>query len=108
MNDIIHASDANFDSVIAGGSNAVIVDFWSPTCIPCRQMEPGLQELASTYAQHVKIVKVNVNESPRTSSRYMVRSLPTLLFMQGGLVRTQIIGATNTNLIERTLKEMLP
>ena len=53
------------------------------------------------------MIKVNVNESPRTSARYLIRSLPTLLFFKNGQVRTQIIGAANPVQIERTLKEAI-
>jgi len=106
MNDLILADDTNFDSIL-DDQKAIIVDFWSPTCTPCRLIEPGLQKLASRYGSHVKIVKVNVNDSPKTSSRYLVRGLPTLLFIKNGSVQTQMVGAVNTNMIEQTLQRVI-
>ncbi len=105
MSEIITANDGDFESQIKG-SPMVIVDFWAPTCVPCRLMEPGLEKIAASHAQRVKVVKVNVNENPRTSSRYFVRTLPTLLFIKDGQVKTQIVGAVNPGQIEKTLREV--
>jgi len=74
--EFISANDTNFDHHL-DDHKAIIVDFWSPTCVPCKLIEPGLRKIASDYHSSVKVVKVNVNDSPRTSSRYLVRGLPT-------------------------------
>jgi len=105
MAEIISVNDGNFESFITG-SHMVIVDFWAPTCLPCRLMEPGLEKIAVNYQENVKVLKVNVNENPLTSSRFFVRTLPTLLFIKNGLVQTQIIGAANPGQIEKTLLEV--
>jgi thioredoxin 1 len=105
MGEIIAANDGNFESHIQTGQT-VIVDFWAPTCMPCRLMEPGLEKIAASHQESVKVLKVNVNENPKTSSRFFVRTLPTLLFIKDGQVRTQIIGAVNPNQIEKTLSEV--
>ncbi|MBN2346273.1 MAG: thioredoxin [Candidatus Aminicenantes bacterium] len=105
MAEILSANDLNFESFIQT-ERMVIVDFWAPTCAPCRLMEPGLEQVASNHEGSVRILKVNVNESPKTSSRYYVRTLPTLLFIKEGEVRTQIVGAVNPQQIEKTLSEV--
>jgi len=105
MAEIISANDANFESLIKN-NRMIIVDFWAPTCMPCRLMEPGLEKIAANYQENVKVLKVNVNESPKTSSRFFVRTLPTLLFIKDGQVKTQLVGAVNSNQIEKTLNEV--
>jgi thioredoxin 1 len=105
MAEVISVNDGNFESFIQG-SHMLIVDFWAPTCMPCRLMEPGLEKIAANHPENVRVLKVNVNESPKTSSRYFVRTLPTLLFIKDGQVRTQIIGAVNPVQIEKTLSEV--
>ncbi|MCP5047808.1 MAG: thioredoxin family protein [bacterium] len=106
MNGFISADDNNFDNFL-DDQKAIIVDFYSPTCQPCKQIEPGLQEIATDYGTKVKVVKVNVNEAPRTSARFLVRGLPTLLFIKDGSVRTQMVGKFNRKQIETTLKEVI-
>lgn len=105
MSEIIAANDGDFESHIKD-TPMVIVDFWAPTCMPCRLMEPGLERIAASHARQVKVLKVNVNENPKTSSRYFVRTLPTLLFIKNGQVKTQIVGAVNPVQIEKTLREV--
>jgi thioredoxin 1 len=105
MAEIISVNDGNFESFIQG-NRMVIVDFWAPTCMPCRLMEPGLEKIAANHAENVRVLKVNVNENPKTSSRYFVRTLPTLLFIKDGQVRTQIVGAVNPVQIEKALSEV--
>jgi thioredoxin 1 len=105
MVEIISANDGNFENFV-NSSKMVIVDFWAPTCAPCKLMEPSLEKIAANYQESVKVLKVNVNESPKTSSRFFIRTLPTLLFIKDGLVKTQIIGAVNPNQIEKTLHEV--
>jgi thioredoxin len=107
MNGLILANDTNFDYLLNDDGKAIIVDFWSPTCVPCRQIEPGLKKIASRYGGRVKILKVNVNDSPKTSSRYLVRGLPTLLFIRNGSVKTQMVGAVNPLQIEQTLQQVI-
>lgn len=106
MNELISANDTNFDNFL-NDSKAIIVDFWSPTCVPCIQMEPGLKKIAANYRSKVMILKVNVNDSPRTSSKYLVRGLPTLLFIKNGNVKTQMVGTASPHQIEKKLREVI-
>ncbi len=105
MAEILSANDMNFESLIKN-QHMIIVDFWAPSCTPCRLMDPGLEKIASSHHESVRVLKVNVNECPKTSSRFFVRTLPTLLFIKDGQVKTQIVGAVNPNQIEKTLSEV--
>ncbi|MCK5055373.1 MAG: thioredoxin fold domain-containing protein [Candidatus Aminicenantes bacterium] len=104
--ELISADDTNFN-LLLNDRKAIIVDFWSPGCNPCITLEPGLKKIATDYKAQVKVLKVNVNESPRTSSRFFVRGLPTLLFIKDGNVKTQIVGAVHPNQIEEKLREVI-
>ena len=106
MGKLIVGNDANFDQLL-DDPKAIIVDFWSPTCAPCLHLEPGLKQIASEYNSRVKVIKVNVNDSPKTSSKYMVRGLPTLLFIRDGNVKSQLIGAVRPKEIEQKLHEVM-
>jgi len=106
MSEIISVNDQSFETEMKGSTN-VIVDFWAPSCTPCRLMEPGLEKIALNYQTQVRVLKVNVNENPRTSARFLIRSLPTLLFIKNGQVKTQLIGAVNPVQIEKTLREVI-
>ena len=58
-------SDANFEAEVLKATGPVVVDFWAEWCGPCRMIAPALEEISSSMGGKVKIVKLNVDESPR-------------------------------------------
>lgn len=90
---IIHADDATFEPLVLKSDSPALVDFWAPWCGPCRAIGPLLEEIAQEYGGRLRVIKVNVDESPELSRRYGIRSIPSLLFIQGGAVKETRIGA---------------
>ncbi len=93
MAEIAEVTDQSFESEVLQSDVPALVDFWAEWCAPCRQIAPIIQELAGTYGDRVKIVKMNVDESPETPGKYGVRAIPTVLAFQGGQVVGQLQGA---------------
>ncbi|MCI0547244.1 MAG: thioredoxin [Candidatus Rokubacteria bacterium] len=89
----VHLTEANFDTEIGSRKEVLMVDFWAEWCGPCRAIAPTLDELARESAGKVSLAKVNVDDNPHLAARYGIRSIPTILFMKGGAVIDQIIGA---------------
>jgi thioredoxin len=71
----------------------VIVDMWAPWCGPCRMVSPALEQLASDLAGRIKLVKVNVDDSPKLSQRFGVQAIPTLMILRHGEVAARQAGA---------------
>ena len=90
---VTHVTDANFEQEVLNSPTPVLIDFWAPWCGPCKAIAPILDELAGEYAGRLKVVKVNVDDNPMTSSRFGVRGIPNLLIIKGGEVKQQIVGA---------------
>jgi thioredoxin 1 len=89
----VHLTEGNFDETISRDSGLMMVDFWAEWCGPCRAIAPVLEELARESAGKVTLAKVNVDENPGLAARYGIRSIPTILFVKGGKVADQVIGA---------------
>ncbi len=90
---IMEVSDGNFEQEVLQSDVPVLVDFWAPWCGPCRAIAPLIDELSGDYADKLKVAKCNVDENPKTPSRYGIRAIPTLIIFKGGNVSEQITGA---------------
>jgi thioredoxin 1 len=90
---VIHATDADFDSVVLQSDQPVLVDFWAQWCGPCKMIAPALDELAQAYDGRAKIVKVDIDQNRNVAMKYHVRSIPMLLVFKDGQVQGTQIGA---------------
>ncbi len=90
---IIEISDSTFEQEVLQSEVPVLVDFWAPWCGPCRAIAPIVEELANEYADKLRVAKCNVDDNPKTPSRYGIRAIPTLIIFKGGNVSEQITGA---------------
>jgi thioredoxin 2 len=90
---IVDAGDESFAEIAERASVPVLVDLWAPWCGPCRMVSPALAQVAADMAGRLKLVKVNVDDSPRLQQRFSVQSIPTLLVMREGKVTSRQIGA---------------
>ncbi len=95
---LVEAGDADFDGII-DTATLVVVDLWAPWCGPCRQIAPALETLSRELAGRIKVVKVNVDESPGIAQRYQARSIPMLLIIDAGRVIDTMIGAQPTPML---------
>jgi thioredoxin 1 len=86
-------TDADFDAEVLKSVIPCLVDFWAPWCGPCKSIAPILEEIATEYSGKIKIVKVNVDENPKSPTAYKVRGIPNLVFFKGGNVVDQVVGA---------------
>ena len=103
----IEISDQTFNQEVLGVKGLVLVDCWAPWCGPCRMVAPVLDQLAREYAGRVKIVKLNVDENPRTSSQYAIRNIPTMLVFKDGKQINTLVGALPKAEIERHLQAVI-
>jgi thioredoxin 1 len=90
---IVQISDASFEADVLKAGRPVLIDFWAEWCGPCKAIAPMLSEIAEEYRDKITIVKLNVDENPKTSQRFNVRSIPTLILFKNGQVEGQKVGA---------------
>ena len=86
-------TDETFIADVLQSEKTVLVDFWAEWCGPCRQVSPILEEIANEHADKLEIVKLNVDENPRTAADYGITSIPTMNVYAGGEVVKSIVGA---------------
>lgn len=106
-NGITNLTTATFDETVNSSTTPVLVDFWAEWCGPCKKIAPVLEELAAELGGQITIAKVNVDENPEIALRFNVMSIPTLLVIDGGDVKKQIVGAKGKGAMLQELDEFL-
>jgi len=76
--------DHDFDAEVIASNIPVLVDFSAVWCGPCKALEPAVKEIAGEYAGKLKVVKVDIDESPGIATRFGIRGVPTVVVMKGG------------------------
>jgi thioredoxin 1 len=99
----LHLTEATFDAEMGKHQELLMVDFWAEWCAPCRAIAPTLDEIARESAGKVSLAKVNVDDQPALAARYGIRSIPTILFIKGGEVVDQVIGAVPKSQLKKKL-----
>ena len=94
-------SDASFESDVLKSAEPVVVDFWAEWCGPCRMIGPALEEIAGQLGDKVKIVKLNVDENPKTAGQYGIMSIPTLMLFKNGKEAARQVGAAPKQKLEQ-------
>lgn len=100
--------DSDFASVVEKSPIPVLIDFWAPWCGPCRIVAPAVERLSEELAGKLKVVKLNTDDEPGLGQRFGVRSIPTLVLMDGGKERDRVVGALNVNALRSWLETRLP
>ncbi len=103
----VEVTDDSFAQEVLSAEISVLVDCWAPWCGPCKSLAPTIDELASDYANGVKVAKLNVDENPATATQYGIRSIPTLLFFRDGRLVERLVGALPKQEIERHLLSII-
>jgi len=97
-------TDGNFQETALDSDKVAVVDFWAPWCGPCKMVGPIIEELAEDYKDAAVIGKVNVDDNSAVSTKYGIRSIPTVLFIKGGEVVDKVVGAATKAQYEEKLK----
>ena len=92
MNKPVSVDDNNFDQMVLQVEKPVLVDFWATWCGPCRVVAPIVDELAEEYDGRINFTKVDVDQNPKTATRYKIMSIPTLLIFKNGEPVSHIVG----------------
>ena len=105
--EIVEFNQENFQEKGLSFKGVLVVDFWSPTCLPCKQMTRILEELVLDSPEQVQIAKVNADVNPGLVQTYNVRALPTLLFFKDGQLQETKTGVDRKQVIRKAIESYL-
>ena len=107
---IVEIDESNAQQLLIEESMArpVVVDFWADWCGPCKSLMPVLEKLANEYQGAFLLAKVNADEQGMIAQQFGVRSLPTVVVMQGGQPVDGFVGAQPEAQLRELLEKYLP
>jgi thioredoxin 1 len=100
-------TDATFAQDVLQSPRPVLVDFWAEWCAPCRKITPLLNEIHEELAGKFDLVKLNIDDNPRTAMEYRVMSVPTLTMFKNGQPVQSIAGAKPKGELVRFIESAL-
>jgi thioredoxin 1 len=100
---VLSASALSFGRVVLHSDLPVIVDFWAPWCLPCKELDGPMSEVAAKLAGRARVVRVNLDWSGGVARRYGVQALPTVLVFKGG----ELVGRSTGGASAQDLEDLL-
>lgn len=104
---MVTGTDANYQTEVLDSDIPVLVDFWADWCMPCKMIEPHIEQIAEEYKGKLKVVKFNVDENPMTPQSLGITGIPTLILYKDGEIVERIVGAVPKEQIEELIKNYL-
>lgn len=102
-----YVNDANFRKEVLASALPVLVDFTATWCVPCREVDPIVDELAAELAGKAKIVKLDIDDSPEIYQALRVNGVPTVIFFNEGREEDRISGPQKREIYEQYLTTMI-
>ncbi len=99
-------TDAAFQQQVELSPLPVLVDFFSPTCGPCRMLAPVIDTIAHKYGDRLLVFKLDTTSQQRSAARFQIKGVPTLLFFKDGKVIDQLVGAVPQTEIEARINRL--
>lgn len=90
---------------LINGEVPVLVDFTATWCGPCRMMKPVLDELHQRKGNKLRIIKIDIDQSPAAAHAFQVQSVPTLLLFQKGKQLWRQSGVIQAASLERIIDQ---
>lgn len=85
----------------------VLVDFWAPWCGPCKTMAPHFDKVAKDFEDQVIFLKVDTEKTPDLATSFGIRSIPTIIALEGTQVVNSNVGLMSEDSLARMARKAL-
>ena len=85
-------AEQKFNELLQIKGKDIIVDFYADWCGPCKMLAPVLAAVAKEKADSVEVYKINIDVHPEFAIQKSVMSVPTVMFIKDGEIKSTEIG----------------
>ncbi len=96
-------TENNFKQEVQGHAGRVLIDFYTPTCPPCRAFAPTLEQIAAEQSETLKVVKVDASIESGLASEFGITAVPTFVLLDSGTKKAQLTGLRSKKDFEKWL-----
>lgn len=100
-------TDATLDAVVLKASRPVVFVIGAPWCIDCRRIAPFMMEFAKRFGDKALFAHADFDENPDIVARFEVRHIPTLVFIQNGVVQKTLVEPKSVAPVKEFLESAL-
>ncbi|PRW45031.1 thiol reductase thioredoxin [Chlorella sorokiniana] len=86
---------------------AVLVDFYTTWCGPCKVLDLALKALEPGYKGRCAFLKVDAQQNYQLAQHFKVSKLPTMIVFRGGLQVDRIEGVMTAQDLDLKLRSLL-
>ena len=103
-------TDDTFEADVLVRSEAVpvVVDLWAPWCGPCKTLGPILEKVIDATDGAVELVKINIDENPRSGATFRVQSIPAVFALRDRKIVDSFIGALPEGQVKAFVERLAP
>ena len=102
---VTSVTEDNFQQEVESHAGRVLIDFYTPTCPPCRAFAPTLEQIATEQTGKLKVVKIDASVEGQLAAEFEIRAVPTFVLIDSGTKKAQITGARSKKDFEKWLSE---
>lgn len=73
-------------------TSLLVVDCTATWCGPCKVIAPLIDQLAETYGDRAKVMKIDIDANKALAKQFGLKSIPAVLFFKQGELVESLIG----------------
>ena len=104
---VIVENKDDFQNEVINNEVPVLVDFWAEWCGPCKQLAPLVEEASNEFKDKIKVCKIDVDVNRDIAAEYGIRSIPTLMIFENGMLVGTEIGALTKLQLEEFIRSKI-
>lgn len=89
---MIELTKENFEAEVHGSKGVTLVDFWSQSCGPCKELMPKVHDLAEKHTGKAKFCSFDIGGARRVAMKEQVLGLPSILIYIDGEKKEHLTG----------------